>query len=239
LTVLAEHQGSCSFTDGEANAIADGAEWLPQDCTLTQVQVNSTYLYFDLKPKSGGAVDVALYTDAKCSMEYTGKDATAQDVLTSYYGYDVALQTNLANINAALDIFKVCTPCRTFDLAYQVPAATDDQAAQAADGSDPNNLNFVCDDEAGYAGVNQCMMFATNTEISAATTNEVKLASSQGTITRTYNALDTNQSWWDAWGFFTMSVITFIVGLVCFGSVAVKRKRISSANKNEPLIAKQ
>lgn len=236
MNILTLHQGSCSFSDGEANAMADGAEWLPQECTQSATMDGSSYIYFDLKPKSNGDIDVGLYTDAKCFVEYTGTAATAQDVLTTHYGYDVALQTNLAYINTALDAFKVCTPCRTFDLAY---VAAEGENAED-DGSDPNNLKFVCVDDAGYSGTNQCMMFAKNTDISAAPISEVAMASHQGTITSAYASAENRETWWQAWGFFLMSVMVFLLGLFAFCSVAVKRKRVSSSStKSEPLMAKQ
>jgi hypothetical protein len=240
LALLAKHQGSCSFSDGEANAVADGAEWLPQQCTQTQLD-DGTAIYFDLQPKKYGAVDVALYTDARCSMLYSGS-ADAQTVLTAYYGYDVSLDENMKNINSALETFKVCTPCRTFDLT-NVP----DTVAEVAEGEDGAveeaevvNDAFVCNDDAGNAGVNQCAMFAQNSQISTASMSEISTASSQGSITRLYASAEGKESWWEAWGFFFMSCLTFLVGIICFCSIAVKRKRVASGNnKNEPLLARQ
>lgn len=223
--------------------MADGLEWLPQQCTQSKTMDGSAYLYFDLKPKSNGDVDVGLYTEATCFTEYTGA-ITAQDTLTEYYGYDVALADSLTNINSALDAFKVCSPCRTFDLAYAaaaVEAAEGEEAQEEGqdNGSDPNNLNYICVDDAGNSGVNQCMMFAKNSEISSASIRDVYLANGQGTITSSFAAMENRESWWQGWGFFLMSLITFLLGLLCFCSVAVKRKRVSSASKNEALLAKQ
>ena len=246
LALLAKHQGSCSFSDGEANAVADGAEWLPQQCTQTQLE-DGTAIYFDLQPQKYGAVNVALYTDYKCSMLYSGS-TTAQTVLTTYYGYDVGLEENMKNINTALDTFKVCTPCRTFDLTNTPEAAAAAAAAEAEDGEDGAveeaeyvNTGFVCNDDAGNAGVNQCAMFAQNSDISAATMSEIGTASRQGSITRLYASAEGKESWWQTWGFFFMSCLVFLIGMVCFCSIAVKRKRVTSNNnnKNEPLLARQ
>ena len=240
LTLIAKYQGSCSFTDGEANAVADGLEWLPQQCTQTQLS-DGNYIYFDLKPKKYGAVDVGLYTNAKCSLEYSGSE-TPQSVLTTYYGFDVGLEENMKNINAALDTFKICTPCRTFDLSY-TPAAVEEGAEEQAEAvDDVNDMNFICTDDAGNAGVNQCAMMAKNSDISAATMSEIRLASQQGSISRLYASAEGKESWWEAWGFFFMSVLVFLMGLLCFCSIAVKRKRVSSSlsnNRNEPLLARQ
>lgn len=210
---------------------------MPQQCTVSNIQVSgSTYIYFDLKPKSNGDIDVGLYTENTCAVEYTGSETTAQAVLTAYNGYDVALAQNLKAINSALDTFKVCTPCRTFNLDAKTVAPTDDANAQ---GVDPNSLDFVCTDAAGDTGVNQCMLFATTTQISSATTSDISMASQQGSITRTFVSSEGKQTWWEAWGFFFVSLMVFLVGLICFCAVAVKRKRVSSSSKNEPLMSRQ
>lgn len=235
LQVLAQHQGSCSFTGNETTAMTNGINWLPQKCTQTQVQDGSSYLYFDLKPKSGGDLDVALYTDAQCNVEYTGTATTAQKVLTSYYGYDVDLKNDLASINSALNHFKVCTPCRTFDLNYQANANSN---ANAQGNGDPNNLNFVCVDSTGAEDVNQCRYFAKTTTIQTASISEVTTASRQGTIMNTNSSAQDTMSWWQKWGFLFMSIVVFVLGLLSFCSVAVKRKRVSSV-RSEPLMAKQ
>jgi hypothetical protein len=202
-------------------------------------------IYFDLQPKQNGAVDVALYSDYKCSMLYSGS-TTTQTVLTSYYGYDVSLEENMKNINSALDTFKVCTPCRTFDLtntpeaaAAAADAAAGDAENGAAQAAEYVNTGFVCNDDAGNSGVNQCAMFAKNSDISSATMSEIGMASRQGSISRLYASAEGRESWWQAWGFFFMSCLVFLIGMICFCSIAVKRKRVSSASRNEPLLARQ
>jgi hypothetical protein len=241
LALLAKYQGSCSFDDGEATAVADGAAWLPQQCTQAQLE-DGTAIYFDLQPKSNGAVDVALYTDYKCSMLYSGSTSAAT-VLSTHYGYDIALEDSMKSLNSALDTFKVCTPCRTFDLTNTPEAAAAAQEVEGEEGAAEQaeyvNTGFVCNDSAGNAGVNQCAMFAQNSQISSASMSEIGAASRQGSITRLYASAEGKESWWQAWGFFFMSCIVFVIGMVCFCSIAVKRKRITSSNKNEPLLARQ
>lgn len=174
-------------------------------------------------------------------MLYSGS-ASVESVLTTYYGYDVALEENMSNINSALDTFKVCTPCRTFDLTNTPEAAAAAQEVEGEEGAVEEAeyvAGFVCNDDAGNAGVNQCAMFAQNSEISSATMSEIGTASRQGSITRLYASAEGRESWWQAWGFFFMSCLVFVIGMICFCSIAVKRKRISSNNKNEPLLARQ
>lgn len=242
LQLLAQHQGSCTWSETRANAMDDGVEWLPQECTQTETIVHgthgsSTYVKFDMKPTRGGGIDIGLYTDYKCSEEYVGSEVTVDEVLNNYYGFDVEAESTLKSLNEALDAFKVCSPCRTFDLSYvpgQYGNGEEDDEGNDEDDEDPNNANFICNDGAGYAGVNQCKMFAQNSQ--KASFREVALASQQGTILRSYASVDATESWWQSWGFFLMSVLVFVLGMVCFCSNAVKRKRISGSDKNEPLI---
>lgn len=243
LQLLAQHQGSCTWSETRANAVEDSLEWLPQGCTQSEVVVHGTqgsamYVKFDLKPTRGGGVEIGLYMDYKCSQEYTGSEVTVDQVLTNYYGYDIEAEQDLKYLNEALNAFKVCNPCRTYDFSYDPSqnAADDEDDGNDGndDGGDPNNENFICEDYAGYAGVNQCTMFAQNSQ--KASFREVSLASQQGTIKQTYASVDATETWWQAWGFFLISLLVFLLGMVCFCSIAVKRKRISSSDKNEPLI---
>jgi len=245
LQLLAQHQGSCTWSETRANAMDDGLEWLPQQCTQTETIVHdtdgsSTYVKFDIKPTRGGGIDIGLYTDYKCSEEYVGSEVTVYEVLDNFYGFNVEAESTLNSLNEALDAFKVCTPCRTFDLAYVAGQNGNDEEGEGGEegneenDGDSNNANFICNDGAGYAGVNQCKMFAQNSQ--RASFREVSLASQQGTILRTYASVDTSESWWQSWGFFLMSLLVFVLGIVCFCSNAVKRKRISSSDKNQPLI---
>jgi hypothetical protein len=243
LQLLAQHQGSCTWNEAKANAMEDALEWLPQECTQTEIVVHNaqgsaTYVKYDLKPKQGGGIDIGLYTDYKCSEEYTGSEITVADALTTHYGYDVEYDTTMGYINEALNAFKVCTPCRTFDLAYSPSQnqneENDGDEENEEDGGDPNNAFFVCQDSAGYEGVNQCKMFAQNAQI--APFRAISSASQQGTILRTYASVDTSETWWQAWGFFMISLLVFVLGMVCFCTNAVKRKRISSSERNQPLL---
>jgi hypothetical protein len=83
-------------------------------------------LYFDLQPRVGGNVTVGLYTDNRCSEQYTGDEVTTETVLNSYYGYDVDAAVGIEQWNTALDDFKVCQPCRTYDLSYKPVYNKDD-----------------------------------------------------------------------------------------------------------------
>lgn len=256
LQVLAQRQGSCTWDNQVANSVENSMDWLPQECTQTEIKVHNqegrpAYVYFDLKPTKDAGVDIGLYTDAKCSMEYLGEETTVNAVIAAYTGESVDVSTTVERLNQALTPFKVCSPCRTFDLGSGSSAQNDNNGGDGdgdeegnddennnndADNSDPNNQNFVCNDAAGNAGTNMCMDFAQNTEIYHATEADVFTASQTGTIRRTWSAADAVESWWDAWGFFLIGCLVFVLGMICFCSVAVKRKRVGSGSRTQPLI---
>jgi hypothetical protein len=169
-------------------------------------------------------------------------------MISAKYGQDVDVSAQLQQINNALDTFKVCQPCRTYDLsagAAVVAAAAegdeeaDGQDQQAANNdADPNYNDFMCTDAAGNAGINMCEAIAKNSEIAAASLTDVYLASSTGTIQRTFGTTDAYATWWENWGFLLSSYLTFTIGVLCFCCVAVKRKRVdfSSGGNREPLV---
>lgn len=109
-----------------------------------------------------------------------------------------------------------------------------------------NEYKFVCNDAAGYAGVNMCSMFASTTTIEKASFQDVTHASGQTTILLTNSSADLVPTWWEEWGFFLISALVFVLGVLCFCAVAVKRKRsqpppsrwksMTSSDKGQPLI---
>jgi hypothetical protein len=262
--ILAQHQGSCTWSDGEFNNMEDDLEWLPQACTMTEVAVGNSYLYFDLKPTRGGELDIGLYTEETCTTEYVGTDHTPSSVLSEYTGESIDVESSMSKWNEALAPFKVCQPCRTYDFGY-VPSANEDRRLEEEaddnddqnaneeeqeenanddggndnndDEEDPNHQYFICEDDDGNAGINQCAQFAQNTDIHKASFRDLNLASRQGTIVRTFTSSDSTESWWSAWGFLLISCLVFVLGLLAFCSVAVKRKKKISSTRNEPLLS--
>jgi hypothetical protein len=238
--------------------------WLPKACTRSTTLITPDdsatkpfYLYFDLEPQRGGNFNVGLYTDAKCSVPYivgsrNKNDATTVNaVLNSFYGYEIDVTTSTQTYNTLLDDFKVCQPCRTYNLAAGA-ASNNDAAVADADNADGEAVEeqaavdmFTCNDAAGYAGVNMCSMFASTTTIEKASFQDVTHASGQTTILRTYSDADIAQTWWQEWGFLLLSALVFVLGMMCFCTVAVKRKRTqgqsrwksgASPEKRQPLI---
>lgn len=204
---LFKHEGVCAwdFWDDEEtyDAMQGMRETWPEGCTA--VYRNGEYIYFDIAPQPKGSMDIGLYTDSRCSVPYTGKDVTVEEVLKYYSGdgdddnanddanaddHDDGedsyyLEEHIKIWNEAFDIWKTCNPCKAYDLR-QTEADGDggDGDDHDADNDDADNKGlWGCDDDAGYHNVNQCMKFATHTRMIPATYRDVMLASEQGMIT--------------------------------------------------------
>jgi hypothetical protein len=241
LKTLATYQGSCTWKNGNGDSgVMDTVlSWFPSGCIQSKTSIedgSDYYFYIDIQPTYAGSVNVGLYTDVSCVNPYTyPKDSvhTITSVLNTYYGYETDAEANIKSFNTMLDDFKVCQPCHTYDMS------------NTADVDGDNDSDYVCVDAAGNNGINMCSVFATQTTISKATFHDVEKASSQTTIVRTYSKSDIVATWWERWGFLLVSSIVFVIGSVCFCSVAVKRKRVvtkrkqlstSSQEKGQPLI---
>jgi len=185
---LFKHQGVCLWSEDDYELMQDDREDWPEGCTQASTKSeNGDYLYYDLKPKSKGRIDVGIYTDSKCSEDYEG-DYTTKQVLSSDGSGAYYLESSIYNWSRAFDVFRICQPCKTYDLSYIPKGANetgvtyDDDyftyAQQNMEG-DP----FDCFDDADYTNVNQCMKFASKTEMHFATFDDMILASMQGTIT--------------------------------------------------------
>ena len=222
----------------------------PQGCTQSATTTEAGgSLYYDIQPTSGGHMSIGLYTDNRCSIAYHG-DITAEDVLykdgTNVGDFDQFMEA----WNAGLDHFRVCQPCMSYDLTNSYMEAQNNNGDDAAeenggqeeDDGSTNEGYFVCQDNAGYNSVNQCMMFATQTNIERASISEINIASQQGTIARVNVAGVSHNSrfedWWAAWGFFTLSMLVFVVGLVCFCMARSRRSRRQVDSNKEPLMGR-
>ncbi len=196
LESLLQYQGDCVWTDDEYKFMQavggtedDGLPW-PMQCTA--VANNEDGLYYDIQPTAGGKMNVALYQDDRCSQVYTGKAISIDDVLIPTYAS--SLKEELNSFNSALDAFKICQPCKAYDLVSLIhknqksnangdryqhwndDAENDDQEAQ-----NNNNNGFVC--STSDHDINQCMMFRQSTKLQTASYRDILLAESQGTVT--------------------------------------------------------
>jgi hypothetical protein len=101
---------------------------LPNQCKSSKVtDSEGNYLYYAIKPEVQGNITIGLYTDNLCSYEYEGSEFDAW-TLSGYSEY------YFDEFNRALDSYKICQPCVSYDLTEE---------------------NFQCDDEAGYTNCDQ------------------------------------------------------------------------------------
>jgi hypothetical protein len=196
---LFKHEGYCVWQKNEYNMMYTNYAAWPQGCTATETTLSDgTLLYYDTKAIANANMTYGLFTDAKCSMDYHGDEVTMESVLLeSEDSHDDSGLLSLEYLdqwNEAMEIYKVCQPCRAYSLKNN--NKNNNNQNNNDDDYDPNNGLFQCSDAAGYTNVNQCMKFRTKTYMSHATLEEVMEAAQQGGITsisvhgRTYGTSD-------------------------------------------------
>lgn len=193
--------------------------WFPQGCTYTGARAEEgSYLYVDLRTAAQGELDLALYKDSSCMEEYAGEDYTVESALQikngSFQDSEESMVARVSRINSLLAPFRVCQPCRTYNLSgnSDVDKYQNQGNSYGYYHYDPDMGYFQCTDQTGASGVNQCAAFRDDTGMSAASYRDMTMASSQGTIVKTHVA-DATQEWWQEFCFFLSSAVVFLVGL--------------------------
>mmetsp|Transcript_35696 Transcript_35696/g.54900 ORF Transcript_35696/g.54900 Transcript_35696/m.54900 type:complete len:155 (+) Transcript_35696:1485-1949(+) len=103
----------------------------PHECTQAPMNLDDgSPVYSEMKPIADGNMTIGLYTDTRCAVEYQG------DLLTEEVLSDLAINVNGDNDknqddeyenwnaglilgkswNNAMSIYKVCQPCRAYNL---------------------------------------------------------------------------------------------------------------------------
>jgi len=201
---LFKHEGYCLWDDDDVyDFMSESREdrWT-QGCVSTGIQGDAyffdsssssgNYIYLDLKPTWNGNMTYGLYTDPTCKTEYEGLDINVDTVSASMgllYG------SYLQQWNDALEVYKVCQPCRAYNInnqystwsysssnGYYAQANDDDHSGDDVDADDPNEGFFQCNDDAGYTNVNQCMKFRSHADLEVATWEDLVTATNQGGI---------------------------------------------------------
>ena len=186
---LFKHEGYCVWQEGEYNFMYNNYAAWPEECTQSEFYLeDGTSLYYDLKVLPNATMAYGLYTDARCSIDYTGDEITVDSVIygDDGDGGDFLSPENLEYWNDAMEIYRVCQPCRAYALhdGYGQQQGGRKKNRQLED--DPNNGLFQCNDIAGYTNVNQCMKFRTQTQMEYASMEEVLDAAVQGGVTAVY-----------------------------------------------------
>ena len=182
---LFKHQGVCLWTDNEYNFMQTDRYLWPCYCTSTgKVDEDGNTLYYDTKPMAEGRIGLGLYTDNRCKYDYAGT-LDMMELLESgggdrnEYGSVAQLKKGLEDWNSAFDAFKVCQPCKAYNLGYNKDV---NKGGRQGGDADEDGYSFACYDDADYLNVNQCMKFKTKTEMMAAHFRDLMLAHEQGNI---------------------------------------------------------
>jgi hypothetical protein len=126
---LFKHEGVCIWGEDTYKFASKMREKIPTTCKATKEQLeDGSYLYYDAKPEVNANITLGLYTDYMCTKEYDGNET--YDVF-SLAGSD---ESYWVSFNEALEVYKQCQPCVSYDLSYS---------------------GFSCYDQAGYTNCNQ------------------------------------------------------------------------------------
>jgi hypothetical protein len=226
---LFKHEAYCIWSQSQYNFMKTYRDWWPQGCSSTGKKDGSATIYVDIKPETGGKMNLGLYTDSSCTIDYKRGKIKLEDVVKYYYGTSV--YDHIDTWNEAFSTFHTCQPCK----AYKLSSSKSDNYGA----NDPNKGYFQCNDDAGYTNVNQCMKFKTKTQRQIASYKDVAVASVQSTIRSSY-AADVTPTLWGKWGLLITSMTVFVLGLWAF-IWSARPPRVVAANgkstvSNEPLI---
>jgi hypothetical protein len=171
---LFKHQGYCIWNNYDTYDFMNGYynAW-PRTCTETSTTLeDGSPLYYEMKPTADANMTVGLYTDWRCAVEYTG-DLEVENVLSDVainadgngdnddnndnenWNAGVLLGNYETQWNEAMSIYKVCQPCRAYNLEINYASSGNDNNRKLGDDSDyyaPNYGYFSCYDYAGYTG---------------------------------------------------------------------------------------
>jgi len=112
---LFKHEGVCVWNDDDLYEFMSEtreSSW-SSGCLSTGIAYGDYGLYIDLKPTFNGNMTYSLYTDYVCSVEYEGYDYNVESVAANMgllYG------SYMEAWNDAMEPFKVCQPCRAYNL---------------------------------------------------------------------------------------------------------------------------
>ncbi|VEU43167.1 unnamed protein product [Pseudo-nitzschia multistriata] len=112
---LFKHEGVCVWNDSSLYEFMSETREssFSSGCLDTGISYGDYGLYIDLKPSFNGNMTYQLYEDYVCSTEYEGNDYNLESVAASmgllYGDYMQAW-------NDAMEPFKVCQPCRAYNL---------------------------------------------------------------------------------------------------------------------------
>jgi hypothetical protein len=150
----------------------------PCGCSSTdQYGEDGKLLYYDAKPMSEGRLGLGLYKDSRCRYDYTGSIKIAE----ALQNIDLASQLQFweSAWNDAFDVYKVCQPCRVYNLGYNEDL--NEGEGDRTGGDEAEGYSFNCYDETNIK-LNQCTKFKTNTKMLVADFHDLMLAHEQRSV---------------------------------------------------------
>ncbi|CAJ1970274.1 unnamed protein product [Cylindrotheca closterium] len=206
---LFKHEAYCIWNDDDIyEFMSDAREQWTAGCIDTGYTDEwGNAMYIDLKPGYNGNMAYSLYKDDICQTEYNGSHLDLDTVATSI---GLLSQNYLYKWNAYMEPFKVCQPCKAYNLQagrrerelyeygnnnYQWGGNYNYNNNNNNNNNYNNNNNnynnyynddnkghFQCDDDAGYTNVNQCMKLRSHADLEIATWEDLVIGTEQGGI---------------------------------------------------------
>lgn len=201
---LFKHQGYCLWDgdkqqdgqdndeEGDYNFMQEQRENWSRDCEQGDVtDRDGNSLYIGVKPMPFGQMTYGVYSDEACIVEV---DMTIREYMLKYYveekeyssaeaQYYVADYLNtIKRWNSLMHDYRTCQPCRAYN---KVPMYNNNNRLQRNlnDGNGDNEMwGYDCYDDAGYTNCNQCYKFGSQTDMEAATLDDLRRATAQGSI---------------------------------------------------------
>ena len=171
---LFKHQAYCLWDDDVYENMQTWREEWPTECEYLEYLLDSqgNSIYRHIKPEYGGNIGMALYIDDKCTYESVNTYFDYVNTYYTYYGGEDKAAEEIENLftmldgwNRAMDLFKICQPCRAYSLD---PNAQQNQEQSGSgnekfrilenenDGEgDEEPYGYNCYDDAGYTNCNQ------------------------------------------------------------------------------------
>merc|ERR1719382_784386 len=168
----------CCYQVGGDSCNSDSSDSGSSDSGSKDIELDEA-IYIGFKPLEGGDLDLAGYRDGNCTMELSSY--SVDDYVNSSTG--LSWSDTLLQWNYMMDAYKVCQPCRAYSKSYNVQDSWRRNLVEYYDGQGSEEINgFNCYDDAGYRNCNQCFKFETHTDMEVASSDDLTLATKQGTI---------------------------------------------------------
>jgi hypothetical protein len=126
---------------------------------------------------SEGRLGFGLYRDSRCRFDYTGSIKVAE----ALQNIDQASQLEywISEWNDAFDVYKICQPCRVYNLGYNEDL--NEGGGDRTGGDEEGGNTFNCYDDTNTK-LNQCMKFKSKTEMLVADFHDLMLAHEQRNV---------------------------------------------------------